>query len=86
MSPCMAVPYAYLNWYLVWRYEEVNDVILVLLECLSQVFVVEVADLVLDGCLVVRHIRVVRGVVVLRQSIELILYARVCVCGCVYMV
>ena len=43
-------------------------------------FVVEVADLVLDGCLVVCHIRVVRGVVVLGQSIELILYARVCVC------
>ena len=43
----------------------------------------EVADFVLDGGLVVDHIWVVRGVIVLRESVEFILCVCVCVRACV---
>ena len=60
--------------HLVWSHKDVHDVIVEVLESFLYVLLEEVLDLSRDdGVLVVHHVGVVRGVVVLGQSTQLVL-------------
>lgn len=63
--------------YLVWCHKEVHNVVVELLECFLDVLLEEILHLSSDdGVLVVHHVREVGGVVVLRQTSQLILQQR----------